>query len=93
MDSVTAADFAEACVTAMHASGSLQGEPTEHVLEAGAHVLDKTRRGWQKNAVYFYERDVLVELKKRGVTEEDGRLALPSRRRQATQRRRKSSEK
>ena len=93
MDNVTAVDFAEACITALHATGSMEGEPTEHVLEAGAHILDKTKRGWQKNATYFYEKDVLSELKKRGVTEEDGRLALPSRRRQATQRRRKSSEK
>lgn len=93
MDNVTAVDFAEACVTALHATGSMEGEPTEHVLEAGAHILDKTKRGWQKNATYFYENDVLSELKKRGVTEEDGRLALPSRRRKATQRRRKSREK
>ena len=88
MDSVTASDFADACITALHSTGSMQGEPIEDVMQGGAHILDKQKRGWQKNAAYFYERDVLAELKKRGVTENDGRLALPARRK-ATQRRKK----
>ena len=76
MKPVTAVDFAEACITALHQAGSSQGDPIEHVMDGGAYVLNKTRRGWQRNAEIFYERDVLAQMKRRGVYEVKGKLVL-----------------
>ena len=76
MNPVTAVDFAEACITALHQAGSSQGDPIEDVMDGGAYVLNKTRRGWQRNAEIFYERDVLAQMKRRGVYEVKGKLIL-----------------
>ena len=76
MKPVTAVDFAEACITALHRAGSSEGDPIEHVMDGGAYVLNKTRRGWQRNAENFYERDVLAQMKRRGIYEVKGKLVL-----------------
>ena len=71
---VTAADFAEACITAMQRTGFTRNVEIDHVLDGGAYVLAKEDEAWVARAESFSREDTLLELKKRGVYQRNNTL-------------------